>query len=48
MVFDQFLRVLPGPYLGSLAIFEVGIKFCVSVFDCSQLAVVMFVSRNFV
>ena len=30
MVFDQFFRMVSGPYLGSLAIFEVRIKFCVS------------------
>ena len=26
----NFFRMVPGPYLGSLAIFEVRIKFCVS------------------
>ena len=29
-IFDQFFRMASGPYLGSLAIFEVGMKFCVS------------------
>ena len=30
MVFDQIFRMVSGLYLESLAIFEVGIKFCVS------------------